>query len=43
MAKETDMSTKYDPQAVESGRYQEWLDQGLFKPNGDKKAHNIQS
>lgn len=39
MAKETDMSTKYDPQAVESGRYQEWLDQGLFKPNGDKKAH----
>lgn len=39
MAHETDMSTKYDPQAVESGRYQEWLDEGLFKPSGDKKAH----
>ena len=34
----TDMPTKYDPTAVESGRYQTWLDQDLFKPSGDKKA-----
>lgn len=39
MTKEIDMSTKYDPQAVESGRYQTWLDDGEFKPSGDKKAH----
>lgn len=38
MAKETDMSTKYDPQSVEAGRYQQWVDDGLFKPSGDKKA-----
>ena len=34
-----EMSTKYDPSAVETGRYQWWIDQGLFKPSGDKKAH----
>ncbi len=34
----TDMPTKYDPTAVEAGRYQTWLDQDLFKPSGDKKA-----
>ncbi|MFB9770186.1 valine--tRNA ligase [Lactiplantibacillus modestisalitolerans] len=34
----TDMPTKYDPTAVEKGRYQTWLDQDLFKPSGDKKA-----
>lgn len=39
MADNKSMSTKYDPQAVESGRYQWWIDEGLFKPNGDKKAH----
>ncbi len=33
------MSTKYDPAAVEEGRYQWWIDQGFFKPSGDKKAH----
>ena len=33
-----DLPTKYDPHAVESGRYQKWLDAGLFKPSGDKKA-----
>ncbi|WP_057746641.1 valine--tRNA ligase [Liquorilactobacillus capillatus] len=38
MAKEVSMSTKYDPKQVEPGRYQAWLDQKLFKPNGDKKA-----
>ena len=39
MADKKSMSTKYDPQAVESGRYQWWIDEGLFKPSGDKKAH----
>ncbi|AVK60770.1 valine--tRNA ligase [Lactobacillus sp. CBA3605] len=34
----TDMPTKYDPTAVEAGRYQTWLDEDLFKPSGDKKA-----
>ncbi|ETY73770.1 valine--tRNA ligase [Lactiplantibacillus fabifermentans] len=34
----TDMPTKYDPTAVEQGRYQTWLDEDLFKPSGDKKA-----
>ncbi|GEP20330.1 valine--tRNA ligase [Pediococcus argentinicus] len=38
MTEEIDMSTKYDPKSVEAGRYQDWLDQGLFKPNADKKA-----
>ncbi|KRM59237.1 valyl-tRNA synthetase [Secundilactobacillus malefermentans DSM 5705 = KCTC 3548] len=37
--KEIDMSTKYDPAAVETGRYQEWLDEDVFKPSGNKKAH----
>ncbi|MFC6163389.1 valine--tRNA ligase [Lactiplantibacillus dongliensis] len=34
----TDMPTKYDPTAVEKGRYQTWLDEELFKPSGDQKA-----
>ncbi|MCT3035607.1 valine--tRNA ligase [Pediococcus parvulus] len=38
MTEKKEMSTKYDPHAVEQGRYQQWLDQGLFKPSGDKKA-----
>lgn len=38
MAKDVDMSTKYEPQSVEKGRYQKWVEEGLFKPNGDKKA-----
>lgn len=32
------LSTKYNPQEVEAGRYQKWLDEDLFKPSGDKKA-----
>lgn len=36
--REIDMSTKYDPKQVEPGRYQQWVEDGLFKPNGDKKA-----
>lgn len=33
---ENNLSTKYNPQEVEAGRYQKWLDQDLFKPNGDQ-------
>ncbi|GAX06171.1 valyl-tRNA synthetase [Secundilactobacillus pentosiphilus] len=36
--KTTEMPPKYDPQAVEAGRYNEWLSEGLFKPSGDQKA-----
>ena len=32
------LSTKYNPQEVEAGRYQKWLDEDSFKPSGDKKA-----
>lgn len=39
MAKDIDMSTKYDPTSVEAGRYQAWNEAGLFKPSGDKTAH----
>ena len=35
----TDLAPKYDSKEVEQGRYQKWLDQDLFKPSGDKKAH----
>ena len=35
----TDLAPKYNPNEVEKGRYQEWLDEDLFKPSGDKKAH----
>ena len=35
---EKNLSTKYQPQEVEAGRYQQWLDQDLFKPNGNKEA-----
>lgn len=34
-----DLAPKYNPNEVEKGRYQEWLDKDLFKPSGDKKAH----
>ncbi len=35
----TELAPKYDHRAVEEGRYQTWLDEDLFKPSGDKKAH----
>ncbi|MCZ3622278.1 valine--tRNA ligase [Lactobacillus mulieris] len=35
----TDLAPKYNPNEVEEGRYQTWLDEDLFKPSGDKKAH----
>lgn len=37
MTKEVEMSTKYDPSQVEPGRYKEWIEKGLFKPNEDKE------
>lgn len=33
-----ELSTKFNPQEVEAGRYEKWLEQGVFKPSGDKKA-----
>ncbi|EMF0595374.1 valine--tRNA ligase [Enterococcus hirae] len=38
MTEETNLSTKYNPQEVEAGRYEKWLEQDLFKPSGDQKA-----
>lgn len=39
MAKEEiEMSTKYDHEDVEDGRYEKWLEEDVFKPSGDKKA-----
>lgn len=38
MSKEVEMSTKFDPQEVEKGMYQKWLNTGAFKPSGDQKA-----
>lgn len=35
----TDLAPKYNPNEVEKGRYQTWLDADLFKPSGNKKAH----
>ncbi|PCF55498.1 valine--tRNA ligase [Staphylococcus delphini] len=38
-----EMKPKYNPQEVEAGRYQKWLDQELFKPNdhSDKPTYTI--
>ena len=33
------LSPKYNPAEVEAGRYQKWLNEDVFKPSGDKKAH----
>ncbi|QGG61810.1 valine--tRNA ligase [Loigolactobacillus bifermentans] len=38
MMAETEMSTKYDPQKVEPGRYDQWLKDNRFKPSGDPDA-----
>ncbi|KMK53803.1 Valine--tRNA ligase [Fructobacillus sp. EFB-N1] len=34
--REVEMSTKYDPTAVETGRYQDWLDNDLFAPEANQ-------
>ena len=36
----TDLAPKYNQNEVEKGRYQTWLDEDLFKPSGNKKAHS---
>lgn len=36
MTDELKMSTKYQPNEVEAGRYEKWVEKGLFKPSGDK-------
>ena len=33
-----ELSTKYNPQAIEAGKYEEWLERGVFKPSEDPKA-----
>ncbi|EMF0108453.1 valine--tRNA ligase [Enterococcus hirae] len=38
MTEEKNLSIKYNPQEVEAGRYEKWLEQDLFKPSGDQKA-----
>lgn len=35
----TELTPKYNPTETEQGRYAKWLEQGVFKPSGDKKAH----
>lgn len=34
--REVDMPTKYNPQEVENGRYQKWLDKDYFNPEANK-------
>ncbi len=34
-----ELSGKYNPKEVETGRYEEWLEKYLFKPIEDKTAH----
>ncbi len=38
MAKEIEMSTKYQPNQVEAGKYEKWLELDLFKPSEDDAA-----
>ncbi|WP_179395242.1 valine--tRNA ligase [Lacticaseibacillus absianus] len=33
-----ELAPKFDPKAVEAGRYEKWLAQGVFKPSGDQSA-----
>ncbi|MFL2135555.1 valine--tRNA ligase [Ruoffia sp. FAM 24228] len=32
------LSTKYQPQEVETGKYEQWLEKGVFKPSEDPNA-----
>lgn len=38
LAKEIEMSTKYQPKEVEAGKYEKWLELDLFKPSEDDSA-----
>ena len=33
-----EMSSKYQPNEVEAGRYTDWIEKGYFKPSGNKEA-----
>ena len=33
-----ELSTKYNPQAIEAGKYEEWLERGVFKPSEDPET-----
>lgn len=35
---EHELAPKYDPKSVENGRYQQWVESGVFKPSGNQKA-----
>lgn len=34
-----ELSTKFNPTEVEAGRYEKWVNSGVFKPSDDKKSH----
>src|SRR5690625_7653914 len=38
LAKETEMSTKYQPNEVEQGKYETWLELDLFKASEEDEA-----
>lgn len=38
MTEEQNLSTKFDPQKVEQGRYEKWLADNVFRPSGDPEA-----
>ncbi|MDR2661083.1 MAG: valine--tRNA ligase [Lactobacillaceae bacterium] len=40
--REIDMSTKFNPNEVEKGKYEKWQDQGLFNPDNNAKDSNWQ-
>lgn len=33
-----ELSTKFNPQEIEKGRYEKWLEQGVFAPSGNREA-----
>ncbi|MGX6978571.1 valine--tRNA ligase [Vagococcus elongatus] len=43
MTEEQNLSTKFDPKKVEQGRYEKWLAEKVFRPNGnpDAKPYSI--
>ena len=41
MSKADAMPTKYQPQQVEAGKYQKWVEAGLFKPSGRQEQKTV--
>ncbi|MCQ9210598.1 valine--tRNA ligase [Granulicatella seriolae] len=43
MSKAEEMATKYQPKMVEEGKYSQWVESGVFRPNEDptKEAYSI--